>query len=136
MTASTKSTCSVAPTSSIQSESATIGFDVTFDPAGETGPFRNKASAWSAGKDSGLGADNVDLVRFSLPPVPRIKLDKAVGPVVANGDGTFRVPFTLTATNIGNERLARLRLVSDDLEYFRCGAVCSTSGHPRSCSAP
>lgn len=101
---------------------AKLRFDVTFNPGNEPGPFTNRAVAWSAGKDSGIGADDVDKARIHLPLIPQIKLDKSAGDVASNGDGSLSVLFTLTVTNAGNDALDSLQ-IEDDLDIFGAGQL-------------
>jgi uncharacterized repeat protein (TIGR01451 family) len=101
---------------------ATVRFPLTFDPAGEPGPFTNWAIAWTEGKDSAIGIDVGARDIIALPPDPGIQLQNDAGEVSENADGSLSVPITLTVTNTGDEALRYLQL-TDILDFFGSGEL-------------
>ncbi len=115
-------------------QSATVSFNLTFDPAGLTGPFSNTAvaSAMSPagapttdqsdsgsdpdpnadGDPGGPGEDDPTPITFIENPV--LGVAKAASPTTDNGDGSFTTTITLTLENLGNVTLNDVQ-VSDDL---------------------
>ena len=118
---------------------AEVTFMVTFFPAGGATSFVNQASAsGDVTEDSNPDGDTTDLSTDGADPDgsdaddnpdeatptpvtitlgPSIGLAKQAGTVVDNGDGTFRVPFTMVVENFGNAPLYDLQ-ISDDLTAF------------------
>ena len=105
---------------------ASIRFELTFEPGSESGPFLNRALIWTKGKQTGKVLDFFAKASIEIPLKPKARWKKTAGEVMANGDGTFVVPITLTATNIGNEELVGLQL-KDNLDIFGSGKVISVS---------
>ena len=105
---------------------ASLRFELTFEPGSESGPFLNRALIWTKGKQTGKVLDFFAKASIEIPLKPKASWKKTAGEAMANGDGTFVVPITLTATNIGNEELVRLQL-KDNLDIFGSGKVISVS---------
>jgi hypothetical protein len=115
--------------------SATLTFDVTFDPMGLPGPFSNSATTMAL---SPAGTGTSDTSHNGTDPDPNMDSDpsnsgsedaptpititenpvivvaKVVGPVVDNGNGTFASTITLTIENLGNVVLQNVQ-VTDGL---------------------
>ncbi|NND70414.1 MAG: hypothetical protein HKN43_02440, partial [Rhodothermales bacterium] len=107
--------------------SASLQFGVTFDAAGEPGPFTNWAIAWTEGKESGIGIDIGGRAAIELPADPPdppgevdIEIIKTAGAVTELGDGNLSVPITLTVRNTGEVGLTDLQ-IDDNLEIFGGG---------------
>ena len=114
--------------------SATVSFDVTFNPNGLPGPFNNTAIGTAVGPGSGSTSDNSDegndtdmnnnsnpsdpgeddptIIPFIENPI--IGIAKSSGPTTDNGNGTFTTTITLTVENLGNVLLTNVQ-ISDDL---------------------
>jgi len=101
---------------------AKLGFDVTFEPGGWTGPYTNRAVAWAEGKYSGTQLDVEARAVVTLPLRPEIEFEKTAGTVVNNQNGTYTVPITLDLLNVGQEEIIKLQL-KDDLDIFGTGQV-------------
>jgi hypothetical protein len=108
---------------------ATLRFDVTFDPHGASGPFHNQASATATGTsdlshdgtvpdpngngDAGESDEN-DPTPIDYAVRRVIGVAKEIGAVVPQGDGSYATTVTLRIRNLGNVPLQNLQ-VSDDL---------------------
>ena len=104
----------------------TVTVAVTFTPD-NAGPYENQATVSGTGAitldpdfdvsdDPATGvAEDATLAPFSFNPA--LTVDKTAGAIVDNGNGTFTVPFTITATNSGDEPLVGLQL-TDTLANF------------------
>ncbi len=105
---------------------ASLRFEIAFDPGTETGPFNNQALIWTEGKNSGEVLDFYASADITVPVQPAASWEKSVGQVVANGDGTYTAPITLAAVNTGRESLAQVQF-KDDLDIFGSGQLISVS---------
>lgn len=96
-------------------DSASITFSVTFDPAGDGGPFTNTASG-SAESPAGTTVQDSDDQDVTVTPgTAQIGIFKNVdGAPVDNMDGTFTVDFVLGVENLGDVALTDVQ-VTDDL---------------------
>ena len=106
-------------------EEATVTFVVRFDPGPQSGPFVNMATASAMGGTSGdpvSDSDDASFLAMPTEPNPAIRVDKRAGDVVDNGDGTFSVSMSITATNIGDEALTNLQ-IDDPLDIFGNGQL-------------
>jgi len=103
--------------------SASVRFNVTFDAAGEPGPFTNWAIAWTAGAESDIGIDIGARAYINLPQGRTgISLNKSAGDVRARSDGSLSVPITLRLSNTGDETLENIQL-SDNLDILGNGVL-------------
>ncbi|MEM1202556.1 MAG: hypothetical protein AAGN66_04950 [Acidobacteriota bacterium] len=105
----------VAATSTLASSaSATIAFSVTFDPAGNTGPFTNTADG-SGDSPLGVTVQDSDTADVSVTlGTPVIGVAKAASAAVDNGDGTWDVSISIVVENLGGLDLTDVQ-VTDDL---------------------
>ncbi|MEZ4901427.1 MAG: gliding motility-associated C-terminal domain-containing protein [Spirosomataceae bacterium] len=102
-------------------------FTVTFNvnPNGNNGPFQGSVVATGEGSGtlvsdmSNKGSvvnppvDNSTPVRFDLPSA-LIGLSKSAGTPLSIGDGKFKIPYTISVTNLGTSALKKVQ-VQDDL---------------------
>ena len=105
----------------------TVTFTLRFNPQAEPGPFTNVVIATAAGELTGVQVSDSDDAPFlarATEPNPAIDVEKSVGEVVDNDDGTFTVAVTATVTNVGDEVLAELQL-EDPLDIFGAGNLIS-----------
>ncbi|MBT8057579.1 MAG: DUF11 domain-containing protein [Gammaproteobacteria bacterium] len=127
--------------------SATLAFDITFDPGALPGPFLNTAIASAAGpggtgtsdrsnsgndpdpNDNGDPGDPDEDVPTPISYVERpvLGVAKAAGPAVDNGNGTFTSTITVTLANLGNVLLSTVQAVDDLSLSFPAPATFSVS---------
>ncbi|MCG8457774.1 MAG: hypothetical protein MI919_15980, partial [Holophagales bacterium] len=128
-------------------ETASIRFELTFDPAADPGPFLNQATATAIGpaadpvsdlSDDGIDPDangngdptepgENDPTPIAYSELPVLGLAKAAGPVADNGDGTFSLDLTFTIENLGNVQLADLQITDDLAATFPGATITVTS---------
>lgn len=107
--------------------SCTLDFSFRFQPTPATA-YTNQARASGTSDFTGTGvndlsddganpdpngngrADDAGENDPTPVPVPRIGIAKSAGGVVNNGDGTYRVPFTLTVRNAGQTPLNNVQV--------------------------
>ena len=91
-----------------------FSFSVTFDPAGDLGPYTNGVDA-SASSPQSSDVQDDDTATVLVPGTPVIGVAKAlVGAPVPHLDGTFTVSFLVTVDNLGDVDLTDVQ-VTDDL---------------------
>lgn len=109
---------------------ARIQFQVTVTPGNNPGPYNNTATASGTSPggtpvsdDSTNGTDpdpdgdgdpsnNNEQTSVSFE-TPRVGVAKEAGTPIANGDGTFSIPYTLRVQNLGNVSLSDLQVVEN-----------------------
>ncbi|WP_428657071.1 SdrD B-like domain-containing protein [Runella sp.] len=103
----------------------TVLITINIKPNGNSGPFLGSVIATANGSGTPVtDASNKGVVvnapintptpvRFDLPST-LVGLSKSAGTPIALGDGKFKIPYTISVTNLGTTDLKKLR-VQDDL---------------------
>ncbi len=127
--------------------SATLAFDITFNPGALPGPFLNTAIASATGpggaptsdrSNSGNDPDPNGDGDPSIPdedvptPIgyverPVLGVAKAAGPAIDSGNGTFTTTVTVTLENLGNVLLNDVQLIDDLTSAFPAPATYTVS---------
>lgn len=116
--------------------SGDVTLEVTFTPDGNQ-PYFNQAVGSAVGTSSGQPESDIsddpttpgdpeDPTATEPPILTGVDVEKALGAIIDNGDGTFDAPYTLTVSHAGNEPLVNVS-VTDSLAGFPAGTTAAVT---------